>query len=436
MHILNLGTYYNMSKTYCSYPWRHQYVHTTGHQKICCMSEDNITKENQYDHYKMNRDEMLDSWNSQYMKNIRLKMIAGEEITNCQKCVTAESQGLTSMRTIENKEKFISGTNKDGSVDHAPTSLELHFGNTCNLHCKMCSQQFSHMIGKELIKMGKQDPEFLKWVKKESGVLNNWTGELEIEYDWYKNKKIKKSIFEHVSKNVDQLVVIGGEPTIIKEFYELLEYCSVQDTLKDKKLTITTNMTNTSKNLSTWLGAVQHFTIHASIDGLDARNRYIRYPCDWNSVLKAISFYKATVEKHKNGRFSFAPAIQLLNIDQLPEMCQFFLQNFISDDCDIAWVSQVRYPIICDYAILPTEHRLKIADRIEKGSKTIDHANTVTKLLGHATDLRTETFSTDQQKIYQKMFMRYNDQQDKFRNSTTWRTLLPDLEESLTKSQK
>ena len=425
-----------MSKTFCSYPWRHQYVHTTGHQKICCMSEDNITKENQYDHYNMTRDEMLDSWNSEYMKSIRLNMIAGEEVTNCQKCVAAESQGLTSMRTVDNKEKFIGSTNNDGSVDHDPTSLELHFGNTCNLQCKMCSQQFSHMIGKELLKMGEQDPEFLKWVKKESGVLNNWTGELDIAYDWYKNEKIKKSIFEHVSKNVEQLVVIGGEPTIIKEFYELLEYCSVQDTLQDKTLTITTNMTNTSKNLSTWLGAVQHFTIHASIDGLDARNRYIRYPCDWNSVLKAMAFYKETIKKHNNGRFSFAPAIQLLNIDQLPELCEFFLENFINRDCGIAWVSQVRYPIVCDYAILPTEHRLKIADRLETATKTMDHADTVKNILSHATDLRAEPFSPDQQKMYQKMFVRYNDQQDKFRNGTTWRALLPELEEALTKSLK
>lgn len=425
-----------MSKTFCSYPWRHQYVHTTGHQKICCMSEDNITKENQYDHYNMTRDQMLDSWNSEYMKNIRLKMIAGEQITNCQKCVAAESQGLTSMRTVDNKENFIAATNKDGSVDHDPTMLELHFGNTCNLQCKMCSQQFSHMIGKELLKMGEQDPEFLKWVKKESGVLNNWTGELDIAYDWYKNEKIKKSIFEHVSKNVRDLTVIGGEPTIIKEFYELLEYCSVQNTLQDKTLMITTNMTNINKNLSTWLGNVEHFMIHASIDGLDARNRYIRYPCDWNSVLKTMAFYKETIKKHKNGRFSFAPAIQLLNIDQLPELCEFFLENFISEDCDIAWVSQVRYPIVCDYAILPTEHRLKIADRLETATKTIKHAHTVKNILSHATDLRAEPFSPDKQKMYQKMFVRYNDQQDKFRNGTTWRTLLPDLEEALTKSLK
>jgi hypothetical protein len=79
---------------------------------------------------------------------------------------------------------------------------------------------------------------------------------------------------------------------------------------------------------------------------------------------------------------------------------------------------------------------LKIADRLETATKTMDHADTVKNILSHATDLRTEPFSPDQQKMYQKMFLRYNDQQDKFRNGTTWRTLLPELEEALTKALK
>jgi MoaA/NifB/PqqE/SkfB family radical SAM enzyme len=382
----------------------------------------------------MREDQILDSWNSEYMKNLRLKMIAGEEIVNCTKCVDAESRGLTSLRNTINKKKYLSSTNTDGSIEYNPTSLELHFGNTCNLHCKMCSQQYSHMIGKELLKMGEQDPAFLQWVKKESGVLNNWTGELDIAYDWYKNDRIKRSIFDHVSKNVQSLVVIGGEPTIIQEFYELLEYCHSNNTLRDKTLTITTNMTNTNKNLSTWLGSVKGFALHASIDGLGERNKYIRFPCNWNSVLKSMDFYKEIIKKYNNGRYSFAPAIQLLNIDQLSDLCKFFIENFASNSCSIAFISQVRYPIICDYAILPTEHRLKLADRLENSTKLIQHSSTVKHLLGHASDLRTESFTEAEKITYQRMFIRYNDQQDKFRKSSTWRALLPELETALTKS--
>ena len=423
-----------MSKNFCSYPWEHLYIHTSGHQRVCCMSDENITKDDMYHQYNMNNDSLLDSWNSDWMKNIRLKMIAEQYIPNCKRCYIAESQGLQSMRTRNKKNYYINNTNADGSINHAPISLELHFGNTCNLHCKMCSQQFSHMIGKELLRMGETDPEFLKWVKKESGVLNNWTGELGITYDWYKNQKIKKSVFEHVSKNVENLVVIGGEPTIIQEFYELLEYCNANNTLSNKSIVITTNMTNTNKNLSSWLGSVKSFMIHASIDGLAERNRYIRYPCDWNSVLNSLDFYKKTIQKYNNGRLSFAPAIQLLNIDQLAELSKFFIDNFISKNCSIAWISQVRYPIVCDYAILPTDYKLKIADKIEKDSKTISHKFTVKNLIGHTNDLRIETFTEEQKKTYQKMFIRYNDFHDKFRKTDTWRKLIPDLETALTKS--
>lgn len=425
-----------MSKTFCSYPWRHQYVHTTGHQKICCMSEDNITKADGYKHYNMHTDEILNSWNSAYMKNIRLKMIAGEDIVNCKKCVVAESQGLQSMRTTEHKDKWIQSTNTDGTLDYNPTDLELHFGNTCNLHCKMCSQQFSHMIGKELLKMGQQDPDFLKWVKKESGVLNNWTGELDIQYDWYKNKKIKQSVFEHVNSNVDNLVVIGGEPTIIKEFYELLEFCNDRKTLGDKKLMITTNMTNTSKNLSTWLGQVKNFTIHASIDGLEDRNKYIRFPCNWQSILKSLDFYKDIMHKHSKGGFSFAPAIQLLNIDQLLDLSKFFIDNFSTKHCRIAWVSQVRFPIICDYDILPSSYKHKVADDIEKNKKIINDPLTIEHLLQHAKDLRKESYTNEQKQSYQKMFMQYNDHHDKFRSTTSWRKLMPHLESALTNSTR
>ena len=48
-------------------------------------------------------------------------------------------------------------------------------------------------------------------------------------------------------------------------------------------------------------------------------------------------------------------------------------------------------------------------------------------------NLRTEEFKAEQKKQYQKMFMRYNDAQDQFRSSISWRNLIPSLETALTK---
>ena len=99
-------------------------------------------------------------------------------------------------------------------------------------------------------------------------------------------------------------------------------------------------------------------------------------------------------------------------------------------------MSQVRFPIVCDYDILPTDYKTNIADEIEKNIKLINDTKTVKHLLGHAEDLRKENY-TEQQKIsYQKMFMRYNDHQDKFRKTTSWRKLMPHLESALTNSTR
>lgn len=400
------------------------------------MNQDNITKEDGYRQFNLARDEVFDCWNSNYIKNLRKKMIAGETIPSCKRCLDVEAQGLHSMRSEQDKDFFIKNTRPDGTFEIKPKILELHFGNTCNLHCKMCSQMFSHSIGKELLKMGEHDPDFLKWVKKESGVVNNWTGELDVTYDWYKNDKIKKSIFENVSKHVEDLTVIGGEPTIIKEFYELLDYCNSNNTLKDKTLLITTNMTNTNKNLSTWLGVVKKFAIHASIDGLDDRNQYIRYPANWSSIIKSIDFYKTAIKQNKNGSFSFCPAIQLLNIDQIDELSTFFMNHFVSRGCAIEWVSIVRYPIICDYDILPTRYKTKISEKLTRSAELTPHARTKRALLSHANDLMVEKYTEEQKNTYQKMFIKYNDFQDKFRARKTWRQLIPDLEAALTNPDK
>ncbi len=420
-----------MSETFCNLPWNQLYVSTSGNHRICCNNLDNITKDDGYLHYNMTRDKITDSWNSEYMKDMRRKLMRGEKHKNCERCYLQEDLGHISMRDTNGMKELIENTKADGTYETPPWHLELHFGNLCNLACKMCSQNYSTTIGKELIKMGEQDPDFLNWVKKESGVVNNWTGQLDIVYDWFKNDKIKLEVFEHVSKNVTSLNVIGGEPTVIKEFFELIAYCYEQKTLGDKTVLIHSNMTNTNPKLSQWLSKMKTWSIAASVDGIGDRNRYIRYPSDWASIVKNIKFYNDITKAHNNGQVVFGPAIQLLNIDQLAEMC-FFFEEMCPSSHSIGFYSHVKYPIICDYDIAPTEYKLKVADSLEKKIKGIKNQRYVEDLYTHINGLRQETFTEDQKQIYQKMFVRYNDTQDRLRaNTKTWRELIPDLDKAI-----
>ena len=426
-----------MSKTYCAFPFSHQYVHMSGSVRLCCATMNNAVND-KGQRFHVNNSSLEKIWNSDYMKQVRLKMLRGEPLKECTKCVDQETRGYKSMRDKRNKEKNIALTNANGSIKTMPYTMELHFGNMCNLKCKMCGQNYSNQIGKEILEIGKTDKDFLNWVYKQSANVNNWTNNLSVEYNWFQNEKTKNKLTKFVNDHIITLTVIGGEPTIIPEFYELLDYCGNNDTLKDKNITIVTNLTNTNPKMTQWLPKTKSWVIWASIDGLGDRTEYIRYPSNFDKVVENLEFYKKLIKESGNGKLVFSPAVQLLNIDQLDDMLKWFI-NFADGDFpklfDVSWMSQVWYPKICNYDMAPEEYRFRIADKLAKSSKDFKQYDNIHNFYQtQITNLKQDHLSKQERRHLQQSFIRYNDTQDKHRGKTTWRQLLPYLEETLTKS--
>ena len=428
-----------MPKTYCAYPFQHQYIHMSGSVRLCCATMENAT-DRKGNRIHMNNNSLQNTWNSDYMKEARLKMMNGEVLEACTKCVEQEARDYKSMRNEDNREENLKKVKEDGTMDVMPYSMELHFGNVCNLKCKMCGQDYSNQIGKEILQIGEKDKDFLNWVYKQSGNVNNWTNNLSVEYTWFQNEKTKKRLIEYVSKNITKLAIIGGEPTVIPEFYELLDYCYVNNTLKDKDITIVTNLTNTNPKMTQWLPAMKEWTIWASLDGIGETTEYIRFPSNFNKVKENLQYYKKMLTEHDNGRIRFSPAVQLLNIHQLDEMLKWFI-DFSDGEWghkfNVSWMSQVWYPRICNFDTAPREYRLMVADKLEKSSEYFSKYENISYFYNkQITNLRADHLDPVTQKHLQTSFIRYNDTQDKHRKGKTWRKLLPKLEETLTKAQK
>ena len=406
----------------------------SGSFRFCCATNDNIN-DSKNNRYNINNTSMEHVWNSEHVRNTRLKMIAGEQIPECIKCVEQESRGYKSMRSTANKEINYNNTDKNGNVSTMPNTMELHYGNVCNLKCRMCSQNYSNQIGKELLEIGNNDPEFLQWVIKQSGNVNNWTNNLSVEYKWFENEKNKKKLNDFINKNISQLTVIGGEPTIIPEFYELFEHCDKNGTLGKKQFTIVTNLTNINHKMTKWLPKLKNWTIWASLDGIGERTEYIRYPSNFEKIKENLNFYKLILRQHKNGKIVFSPAIQLLNIDQLDEMLEWFIdfsEGEFGTKFDVSWMAQVWYPKICNYDIAPKEYRLKIADKLEQKIHLFEkHKSIISFYKNQIQNLRTDMLDKKTEKYLQECFIKYNDKLDIFRGKITWRQLLPDLEKSL-----
>jgi len=430
-----------MTKTYCARLWNHQYIHMSGSFRYCCATMHDIKNKNGLKNghrLNINNDSLERAWNSDDVKKTRSKMMHGEDIPACVKCVEQETRGYSSMRDTRDMEKNFAITKEDGSVEIMPTSMELHLGNLCNLKCKMCGQQYSNQIGKELLEIGKTDKDFLEWIYKESGNVNIWTNNLSVEYKWFQNKKNKNKLFEYVARNITKLTIIGGEPTVIPEFWELFEYLDQKDVLKQLEIDLTTNLTNVNPKLTKWLPKLKKWTVWASLDGIGQRTEYIRYPSNFEKVCENLQFYKDNLGS--TGRIVLQPAIQLLNIDQLDDLFSWWLEfvgGKLNDQFDISFLAQVSYPTICNYDILPREYKLKVADKLESSIELFQQPKYLhTKYKNQIENLRKEVYTEEKKLHHQRSFIRYNDQQDKHRKGSTWRTLLPDLEQSLTNSTK
>ena len=75
-----------MSKVFCNKPFNHNYIHTNGKMRLCCTTIQDIPTDNGYNLFDASKHTIDDYWNSNRMKEIRRKMIAGEKIRDCERC--------------------------------------------------------------------------------------------------------------------------------------------------------------------------------------------------------------------------------------------------------------------------------------------------------------------------------------------------------------
>ena len=131
--------YKTPSKTFCILPWVHLSTRPDGSMRVCCTANASSvgpTNDKQYggqvgilktDDGKPNNLNVSDfesAWNSDYMKNVRLQMLNGEQPPSCLKCYKEEAAGHRSKRMWETNywsqrvdmDKILQETSEDGSV--------------------------------------------------------------------------------------------------------------------------------------------------------------------------------------------------------------------------------------------------------------------------------------------------------------------------------
>lgn len=331
-------------KTFCILPWIHLSTRANGHMRVCCTANASSARVTNDEIFRrqvgiiknadgrpanLNRTGLFQAWNNGYMRGVRLDMLAGRIPPSCTKCFKEEESGHRSKRQWETAcwsknldvERLIAETAEDGSVSPKLYYIDLRFGTKCNLKCVMCSPHDSSLWVKDWNKLypqikNKSLKENMRWDNK--GRVNG------ASYHWYRNNRtFWAQLYEQIP-HLKQLYLAGGEPTIIKEHYALLEKCIEMGYASNIQLRYNSNGVELPQKLFDLWRNFASVRFHYSIDSIGAMNDYIRYPSKWDGMLKGFELLDRT---EKNVEVTIACAVQMLNMYYIPDLIKWKIRR-------------------------------------------------------------------------------------------------------------
>lgn len=366
-----------MSKSFCPLPWIHLATRPNGDVRLCCTANasgagETDTKDAgliKQDNVNMNlkNHTIAQVWNSDYMKDVRLKMLDGEVPSSCTKCFQEEASGITSKRQWETEvwkdrldiNSIVAQTAEDGTLPTSIPYFDLRLGNVCQLKCIMCSPHDSS----SWIKDWKiQYPQYKVIELKED---QHW--DRTFDYTWYQ----KSSFLEEMrsqSANIKEMYFAGGEPLLIPEHYKILEFMVETGAAKDCILRYNSNGLELPERLFELWKHFKQVKFNFSIDALGPRNDYIRYPSKWADVVTNLQRLDDTPD---NIIVNIACAVQVMNVLTIPDLVHWKLtMNFKKINqapygAGLIGTHLVYLPSYLNVRVLPDHLKKKVATTVE-----------------------------------------------------------------------
>ena len=220
-------------KQFCVLPWISLEASPIGTVRPCCLAQDEIVDGNSVK-FNLNTADFDSIQNSEYMYQLRQQFLAGKRPATCNRCWEEERAGRTSkrMHTLDRLKHM--GISNEWTADAKPLMfLDLKLGNICNLKCRICGSWSSS-----------------KWASEEMDYLPKGADKKShIAYTWLKRGKWPEEspdFWENLKSllpNIKYFEFTGGEPWMIQEHFELLEYAVEQGYSKNIDIHYNTNAT-------------------------------------------------------------------------------------------------------------------------------------------------------------------------------------------------
>ena len=350
------------SKTFCPLPWIHLATRPNGDVRVCCTANASgagivdIKDAGLVKDMNLKTHTIEEVWNSEFMRNVRLQMLAGE----------IPNKGIKSKRNWETLvwqdrldiDSIVTQTQPDGSLPVNIPYFDLRLGNMCQLKCVMCSPHDSSSWIKEW------KIQYPKYKTIELKQDQGW--DPSFDYTWYQKGSFLDTM-KSQTHNIKELYFAGGEPLLIPEHYKILELMVETGAASNCVLRYNSNGVELPEKLFELWNHFKQVKFNFSIDAVGDRNDYIRYPSKWRDIVSNLQRLDDTPD---NIVVNIACAVQLLNVMNLPELVHwkssmnFKKINLPPYGAGLIGTHLVYLPSYLNVRVLPMHLKIEIERRI------------------------------------------------------------------------
>ncbi len=274
-------------------PWTHTYLSPQTERRMCCASREPAQSFQQYIDTDAGTGEyapmtLKQHWNSEHMRSVRRRMMAGETLPECAVC-NEQLLNTDVYRTYfwhlfkDRYNQAMQDTDPDSGYYHGqPVSWDYRFSNLCNFKCRMCGDMLSSAWESE-----QRQHNMINWTNPK----NNWMRPaVREQISQFQDSQIEAEFAQAVEQGrVEEVYWVGGEPLMYEQHWRYMQRIIELGHGPRVYARYNTNLSRVDYRgvnlFSDILDHVRDYQICASLDGTGEIGEYIRTGLDYNQWL-------------------------------------------------------------------------------------------------------------------------------------------------------
>jgi hypothetical protein len=260
---------------------------------MCCASREPAQNFEQYIDTKSGTGKYIpitldEHWNSDHMRSVRQRMMAGEVLPECEVC-NDRLLNTDVYRSYFNQlfgHKYLQAmehTDATGYTTMKPVSWDYRFSNLCNFKCRMCGDMLSSAWESE-----QKQHAMIDFTNPK----NNWMrSEVKIEIEKFQDTQVEQEFATAVEEHrVEEVYWVGGEPLMYEQHWRYMKRIVELGDGKNVYARYNTNLSRINyRGVNLYrdiLARLRDWQICASIDGTGRIGEYIRSGLDFAQWLE------------------------------------------------------------------------------------------------------------------------------------------------------